>query len=135
MTDAKAQEGETENPFSFFRTPWFKDAISQLCADGWPTFIVPLNIKINECEEAYEALKKENEALKLQVKLLSEKTFNDVQKLKQALEAAKVGLRNLHKNSIAALDRKHSAETLEEIKKIMGEVYLNETTKEQRDKK
>ena len=82
MTDAKVQEGETENPFSFFRTPWFKDAISQLCADGWPTFIVPLNIKINQCEEAYEALKIENESLKLQVKLLSEKTFNDVQVLK-----------------------------------------------------
>jgi len=83
MTDAKVQEGETENPFSFFRTPWFKDAILQLCADGWPTFIVPLNIKINQCEEAYEALKIENESLKLQVKLLSEKTFNDVQELQK----------------------------------------------------
>lgn len=35
----------------FFNGEWYKDGVKQLCADGWPTFIVPVNIKVMELLE------------------------------------------------------------------------------------
>lgn len=58
---------DEKNPFDFFQTYWFKDATSQLCADGWPTFVVPLNVKISECKSEYEKLKAENAELKADI--------------------------------------------------------------------
>ena len=48
----------------FFEGEWYKDGLKQLCADGWPTFVVPVNIKIRELIEENAKLRAENERLK-----------------------------------------------------------------------
>lgn len=48
---------DKQNPFELFDGEWFKDATSQLCADGWPAFIVPLNIGIRKIRESHQELK------------------------------------------------------------------------------
>ncbi len=48
-------ENKPLSPFELFDTPWFKDATGQLCADGWPAFVVPLNVEIRKAKEAYQA--------------------------------------------------------------------------------
>ena len=48
------------HPFDFFDSPWFKDATKQLCIDGWPAFIVPLNIGIRQARESYNSVALDN---------------------------------------------------------------------------
>lgn len=55
-------------PREFFESEWFKDATQKLCADGWPTFVVPLNVKIREALDAYDRLAEENKIFKNELK-------------------------------------------------------------------
>lgn len=87
------QMTEVKNPFDFFESSWFKDATVQLCADGWPTFIVPLNVKIRECKESYEQLQKENEKVKnsysvLRKQLSVDFQYQEIEKLNKLLDKA-----------------------------------------------
>lgn len=40
----------------FFNGEWYKDGIRQLCTDGWPTFVVPVNIRIQEMLDELDQL-------------------------------------------------------------------------------
>jgi hypothetical protein len=68
-------EAVKKNPFELFDSPWFKDATKQLCIDGWPTFIVPLNIGIEQAKDAYSALKAECERLTAKIELQRENSI------------------------------------------------------------
>lgn len=57
MTDQK-----TISAKEFFEGEWYKDGLKQLCADGWPTFVVPVNIKIRELIEENAKLREERDA-------------------------------------------------------------------------
>ena len=56
MTENNAGVKEGLTPKEFFESEWYKDGIKQLCADGWPTFVVPVNIKIRELLEQNQDL-------------------------------------------------------------------------------
>jgi hypothetical protein len=60
----KPPEAVGNNPFELFDSKWFRDATEQLCIDGWPIFIVQVNIGIQQARKAYSALKAECERLK-----------------------------------------------------------------------
>lgn len=49
------KEGLT--PKEFFESEWYKDGCRQLCADGWPTFIVPVNIQIKKLQSENQGLR------------------------------------------------------------------------------
>lgn len=55
MTNQNQSEGLS--PKEFFEGEWYKDGSKQLCADGWPTFIVPVNIQIRKLIEENDKLK------------------------------------------------------------------------------
>lgn len=80
-------EAVEKNPFELFDSPWFKDATSQLCADGWPAFIVPLNIGIRQAREAYSALKEEinhlSHIIQSQANLITSQGARDIDQLDQ----------------------------------------------------
>lgn len=44
-------------PKQFFESEWYKDGCRQLCADGWPTFIVPVNIQIKKLQSENQGLR------------------------------------------------------------------------------
>lgn len=45
-------------PKEFFEGEWYKDGIKQLCADGWPTFVVPVNIQVRNLLEENQKLQR-----------------------------------------------------------------------------
>lgn len=65
----------------FFEGEWYKDGVKQLCADGWPTFIVPVNIKAME-------LLGENAKLETELAELRERC----EAYRKAVEIAKIRL-------------------------------------------
>lgn len=43
-------------PKEFFESEWYKDGVRQLCFDGWPGFVVPVNIQVKNLIEQNDHL-------------------------------------------------------------------------------
>lgn len=69
MTQPKDPQ-EPLKPKDFFNSEWFKDGTKKLCSDGWPTFVVPLNIMVNKMLEENQALQSKLEKAEAEIKRL-----------------------------------------------------------------
>lgn len=62
MTNQNQSEGLS--PQEFFESEWYRDGLKQLCVDGWPTFVIPVNIQVSKLISDYDKLKEENQRLR-----------------------------------------------------------------------
>ena len=84
-------------PKEFFESEWYKDGTKQLCADGWPTFVVPVNIKIRELleqnQDLAEQIKVNLAGQERELKLMHEveKLRAENERLTEALKKSRLG--------------------------------------------
>jgi len=48
MSDTLKKVDEKISHKEFFMGSWYQNGIKDLCTDGWPAFIVPVNMRINK---------------------------------------------------------------------------------------
>lgn len=64
MTDTLKKVDDKISHKEFFMGSWYKSGIRDLCTDGWPAFVVPVNMRINKMLNDLDELQTELAQLK-----------------------------------------------------------------------